>query len=442
MQAGNVGGEDRKDDQKYPETDKSALTVCDVSGDDFKKTWLTLKELHDRELHRLQAKLTSLRKERLAVRRRRGSIVKIKELMEQQKGLNDTIQALQHRLQSRKCERCAANETYRSTLEHEYSAMKQENLKFIAELTAERDKLREENKMLSEKLKLSQQKFSPFSSSDDDFIPCAQGTASVFMVKDPEEGKEGNEGNDVYRPMKFLEQLLGPEEIKSEEENEGQQTPQLPPIFHSRDLIDMAETSYETLASDTTSKPSDLPEDSDYQKSPVFPSVSTYNFQRGHEFKTISNLSEVKLSQAKEKEMFTDKTSIQKTPAHVHFPCNISSIAEEQSPEIQVVPETSEEDMPEEPNKSGPLALKREKGCTNIFPFDYTNRKRSIGIPRYNIGGSERGGSCQIASCEQATQQKNTNESTGAAQPQGSNQSSTSGSKIKRKTRMQSEKRK
>lgn len=433
MQAGNGGGEDSKDDQLYPETDKMSLSLCDVSSDDFKKTWLTLKELHDKELHRLQAKLTSLRKERLADRRT-SSIAKIKELTEQQKVLNDTIQALRCQLQSKTCERCTVNETYRSTLEQEFNAMQQENLKFIAELTAERNKLREENKMLSQKLKLSQQKLSPFSSSYDDFIPCTQGTASVFMVKDPEEG------NDMYQPLKFLEQLLGPEEIKSEEEDEGQQNMRLPPIFHSRDLFDMAEASYENLASDTASKTTT--EGSDYENSPVFPSVSTSSFQRGHEFKTISNLSKDKLGQAKEKQVFTDKTSIQKASVHVHFPWNMSSITEEQNPEIQVVSETSEENMPEKPTKSGPFTLRRETDFTNVFPLDYKDRKKSIGIPRYNIGGSERGGSFQIASGEEATQRKNTNESTGVAKPQGSNQSSTSGSKIKRKLRMQSQKRK
>lgn len=185
MQAGNMGGGEREGGKKPSGREKLQLSVCDVSTDDFKKTWLTLKELHDKELHRLQAKLTSLRKERLVDGRRMGSIAKVKELTEQQKVLTDTINELRDKLRSKICDQCSVNETYKNTLQKEFYDIQQRNLTFIAEITAERNKLREENKMLSEKLKLKQQQFHLFSDSDDDLIPCTQKTMPIFTVRDP-----------------------------------------------------------------------------------------------------------------------------------------------------------------------------------------------------------------------------------------------------------------
>lgn len=90
-----MGEEDRKSGQSSSEEYTiQKVSLCDVSSEDFKKTWLTLKELHDRELRRLQGKVNSLRKERLSDRRRTGSISRIKELTEQKRALNDTIHDL------------------------------------------------------------------------------------------------------------------------------------------------------------------------------------------------------------------------------------------------------------------------------------------------------------------------------------------------------------
>ncbi|TEA32454.1 hypothetical protein DBR06_SOUSAS24810011, partial [Sousa chinensis] len=116
-------------------------------------------------------KLTSLRKERLADRRRTGSRAKIKELMEQQNILNVTIDDLQHKLSSKVCDCCSVNEMYRKTLQKVFDHIQQQNMKLIAELTEERNKLKE-NKQLSARLKLKEQQLHPSSSdSDDDFIP-------------------------------------------------------------------------------------------------------------------------------------------------------------------------------------------------------------------------------------------------------------------------------
>ena len=94
----------------------------------FLKTWLTLKELHDREPRRLQGKVTSLRKERLSDGRWPGSISRIKDLTEQRRALNDTIHDLRGQLNAKVCDRSTVNETYRNRLQQEFYDIQQQNL--------------------------------------------------------------------------------------------------------------------------------------------------------------------------------------------------------------------------------------------------------------------------------------------------------------------------
>lgn len=439
MQAGKFGGEDRKDGKTLSESDKLELSVCDVSSDEFKKTWLTLKELHDKELHRLQTKLTNLRKERLGDGRWTGSIARIKELTEQQKVLNGTIQALREQLRSKTCDRCSVNETYKSTLQQEFYDIQQRNLRFIAEITAERNKLREENKMLSEKLKVTQQKLSS-SESSDDFIPCAQKAGSVFTVRDP------TDDNQMLLPMRFKEQPHTTQ-IKSRGKKERQHSQELTILPHSPDLFDMAETSYDKIASNTSKSTT---EGTSTQKTPtLFPLLYTQSTQREHEFHVVSNLSEEKPVQAKKLELFAQKTSTQRTSTQMDFPWTFSSLGTEQNPVIEVVSETSEENLPDNRLTLQSYTEKKQTVSSNVFPLDYTSRRKrsSIGIPRYNIGFSERHSSYQIPYIQQSTVKKNTTESIvatgyGAEKPQGDDQSSIVGSRIKRKAKMQTERRK
>lgn len=450
MQAGNVGGGDREGGKKPSGRDKLQLSVCDVSTDDFKKTWLTLKEVHDKELHRLQAKLTSLRKERLAEGRRTGSTAKVKELTEQQKVLTDTINELRDKLRSKICGQCSVNETYRNTLQKEFYDIQQQNLKFIAELTAERNKLREENKMLSAKLKLKQQQFHPFSDSDDDFIPCTQKTMPVFTVKDPVLG------NQVYLSRKLIRQSHT-EQMKSGEEKEQSQSPKFPASFYSQDLFDVPETSFEKISSNN-SKP--IVGSISNLKSPAsFPLIPTQSPPRGHEFQVASTLSEDNRGQPERKETFTQETFTQKTSTQNTYSLkygtqrdlswSLSSISTGENPAVKTVSETSEENMPDY-NKSPCFSFtqRKETKSLNVFPLDYTlsGKRRSTAISRYNIGFSAREGSNRVSSNEQSTLKKNTNESTdaagyGANKPQGDTQSSTVRCTIKRKARIQSEKR-
>lgn len=431
MQAGKFGGEDRKDDKGLSESEKLELSVCDVSSDEFKKAWLTLKELHDKELHRLQTKLTNLRKERLGNGRWTGSTARIKELTEQQKVLNATIQALREQLRSKTCDRCSVNETYKSTLQKEFYDIQQRNLKFIAEITAERNKLREENKMLSEKLRVTQQKLSS-SNSSDDLIPCAQKAEPVFTARDPT-------GDQLLLPMR-LKERPNTAHVKSREKKEQQHSQQLAILTHSPDLFDLAETSYDKVASNNSKSTT---EGTSTQKTPtLFPLLYTQSTQREHEFQGVSNLSEEKPSRSKKLELFTQKASTQRASTQMDFPWTFSNFGIEQSPVIEAVSETSEENMPFNRRTIQSYSEKKQTISANVFPLDYTSRRKrsSIGIPRYNIGYSERSSSYQIPSIQQSTSKKNTNESTvatgyGTDRLQGDDQSSIVGSRIKRKAK-------
>ncbi|XP_022271279.1 DNA endonuclease RBBP8-like [Canis lupus familiaris] len=442
MQKGNMGGGDRGSGKKPSVKDKLRFSVCDVSSDEFKKTWLALKELHDRELHRLQAKLATLRKERLADGRWTGSIAKIKELTEQQKVLNSTIRDLRNQLNAKVCDRCSMNETYRNTLQQEFYDIQQQNLQFIAELTAERNKLREENKKLSEKLRLNQQQFQPsfsFSDSDDDdFIPCTQRSVQVFSVKEPAPSAQ------MHLPIQMRQSNT--EQIRSGRKKERRQSPKFAIPFYSQDLFEEPQISPEI--SSNSSKPAAV--SSTNQKSTAaFPLTSTLDPQSGDGFQDVSDLHEDKLGQPKRKHIITQKTSTQKCETHIDFSWSLSSISAE-NPTTQVISETSEENMPDY-NKSSlsPFTSRKEKPPLTVFPFDYTlksNGKRRLkaGTAYCNNVFSVRDCSNQTLSTEQSVK-KNSNESTsteyGAYKPPSDTQSLIFESVIKRKAKIQSGKR-
>ena len=191
MKAGDVGEEDRESGQNSSEGDKIQIRLCDVSSEDFKKTWQTLKELHDREPRGLQGKGTSLRKERLSDGRRAGSISRIKEFTEQRRALNDPIHDLRGQLNAEVCDRSTLKETDRNMLQQESYDIQQQSVKFTGELTAERNKLTEENKQLSARLKRKQPQFHrSFSDSHDDFVLGSQKSESVILIRDSPPGPQ------------------------------------------------------------------------------------------------------------------------------------------------------------------------------------------------------------------------------------------------------------
>ncbi|XP_058570225.1 DNA endonuclease RBBP8-like [Neofelis nebulosa] len=442
MQRGNVGRGNRGGGKKPSGKEKLQLSVCDLSSDEFKKTWLMLKELHDKELRRLQAKLTSLRKERLADGRWSGSIAKIKELTGQQKVLNSTIRNLRDQLNSKECERCSINETYRNTLQQEFYGIQQQNLHFIMELTAERNNLREQNKRLSAKLRMIEQQRNASLSSDEDLIPCAQATLPVLSDTAFAQGAR------VHLPVRSTQES-DTDQPKSGVQKESQESSKFPVPFYSQDLFEVPETSSEMISSQGSES---ALESSANPKSPESLILTpTPSAQTGYGFHEGSDNQEEKFGRPKRKYISTQRTFTQKRKTRMGFCWTLSSSSASENPPVQLVSETSEENMPTYTRRS------------IISSFTETKEDSPLSVPLVDSGGESggktrlmasdvqrgtgfpvRAGGNQTASDEQSTERftvKNTNEPTGAGYGANKPQDDTQSVRIKRKARVQSKKR-
>ena len=434
-----MGQEDRERGQSSSEEDTmQRVSLCDVSSEDFKKTWLTLKELHDRELRRLQGKITSLRKERLSDGRRTGSIPRMKELMEQKRVLNDTIHDLRGQLNAKVCDRCTVNETYRNTLQQEFYDIQQQNLKFIGELTAERNKLREENKQLLARLKRKQpQSRRSSSDSDDDSVPGSQKSESVISIADPLPGPERH----VALKMKTQTKT---KQMKARGKKKQPHSSELQVPLYSQDVFEVPESPHEISSNSTKT----ITISSGSQKSSsTVPSASTLGPQTVYGFQDDSSLPDARLGRPQSKSIFTQRTSPQRisTPnpgTETDFPWSLSSISPEEDLPTEILSETSEESMIDY-SKSifSPFTQRDENTTLHLFPLDYTSsstvQRPSSGV--FHV--SMRESSSQTPCSEQSTARKDTNGAPGAAhdadKPQDESQACTSGSSIKRKVKMQ-----
>ena len=367
-----MGQEDRERGQSSSEEDTmQRVSLCDVSSEDFKKTWLTLKELHDRELRRLQGKITSLRKERLSDGRRTGSIPRIKELMEQKRVLNDTIHDLRGQLNAKVCDRCTVNETYRNTLQQEFYDIQQQNLKFIGELTAERNKLREENKQLLARLKRKQpQSRRSSSDSDDDSVPGSQKSESVISIRDPLPGPERH----VALKMKTQTKT---KQMKARGKKKQPHSSELQVPLYSQDVFEVPESPQEKISSNST-KTITISSGSQKSSSTV-PSASTLGPQTVYGFQDDSSLPDARLGRPQSKSIFTQRTSPQRisTPnpgTETDFPWSLSSISPEEDLTTEILSETSEESMIDY-SKSifSPFTQRDENTTLHLFPLDYTS---------------------------------------------------------------------
>ena len=417
-----MGEEDRKSGQSSSEEYTiQKVSLCDVSSEDFKKTWLTLKELHDRELRRLQGKVNSLRKERLSDGRRTGSISRIKELTEQKRALNDTIHDLRGQLNAKVCDHCTVNETYRNTLQQEFYDIQQQNLKFICELTAERNKLREENKQLLARLKRKQpQSRRSSSDSDDDFIPGSQKSDSFISIGDPPPGPER------YAALKMITQTKT-KQMKARGKKKQPHSSELQVPLYRQDVFEVPESPQEISSNSTKT----ITISSGSQKSSsTVPSASTLGPQTVYGFQDDSSLPDARLGRPQSKSIFTQRTEID-------FPWSLSIISPEEDLPTEILSATSEESMIDY-SKSifSPITRRDENTTLHLFPLDYTSRP-SFGVFRVSMRES----SSQTPCREQSTARKDTNGATGAAhdadKPQDETQACTSGSSIKRKVKIQ-----
>ena len=338
-----MGEEDRESGRSSSEEDTMQnVSLCDVSSEDFKKTWRTLKELHDRELRRLQGKVNSLRKERLSDRRRTGSISRIKELTEQKRALNDTIHDLRGQLNAKVCDHCTVNETYRNTLQQEFYDIQQQNLKFICEFTAERNKLREENKQLLARLKRKQpQSRRSSSDSDDDFIPGSQKSESFISIGDPPPGPER------YAALKMITQTKT-KQMKARGKKKQPHSSELQVPLYSQDVFEVPESPQEKISSNSTKT---ITISSGSQKScSTVPSASTLGPQTVYGFEDNSSLPDARRGHPQSKSIFTQRTSPQRisTPKRgtdTDFHWSLSSISPGEELPTEVLSETSDESM-------------------------------------------------------------------------------------------------
>ncbi|CAI9180989.1 unnamed protein product, partial [Rangifer tarandus platyrhynchus] len=434
MKAGDVGEEDRESGQSSSEGDKMQVSLCDVSSEEFKKTWLTLKELHDRELRRLQGKITSLRKERLSDGRWTGSTCRIKELTEQRRALKDTIHDLRGQLNTKVCDRCTVNETYRNTLQQEFYDIQQQNLKFIGELTAERNKLREENKQLLARLKMKQQEFRRSSSdSDDDFVPGSQTSESVISTRDSPPGPES------HVAVKLITQT-NTKQMKSRGKKKQPHSSKFQVPFYSQDVFEVPESPQEI--SSNRSNPITVRSGSQKSASTVA-SASTAGPQTVYGFPDDSSLPDATFGHSQSKSDFPQRTSSQRisTPKRgpeTDFPRSLSSISPEEDVPTEILSETSEESVIDY-SKSifAPFTRRGEDTTTlHLFPLDYTSRSEvtrpSFGVFQVSVRES----SSETPCSEQSTARKSTNGATGVAhdagKPQDETQPCTSGSSIEK----------
>ena len=396
-----MGQEDRERGQSSSEEDTmQRVSLCDVSSEDFKKTWLTLKELHDRELRRLQGKITSLRKERLSDGRRTGSIPRMKELMEQKRVLNDTIHDLRGQLNAKVCDRCTVNETYRNTLQQEFYDIQQQNLKFIGELTAERNKLREENKQLLARLKRKQpQSRRSSSDSDDDSVPGSQKSESVISIRDPLPGPERH----VALKMKTQTKT---KQMKARGKKKQPHSSELQVPLYSQDVFEVPESPHEISSNSTKT----ITISSGSQKSSsTVPSASTLGPQTVFGFQDDSSLPDARLGHPQRRYIFTQRTEID-------FPWSLSVISPEEELPAEILSETSEESMIGYTKSIfSPITQRDENPTLHLFPLDYTSssnvQRPSFGVFRVSMRES----SSQTPCREQSTARKDTNGATGAA---------------------------
>ena len=428
MKAGDVGEEDRESGQSSSEEDKmQKVSLCDVSSEEFKKTWLTLKELHDRELRRLQGKVTSLRKERLSDGRWTGSISRIKELTQQQRALNDTIHDLRGQLNVEVCDPSTVNETDRNTLQQESYDIQQQSVKFTGELAAERNKLTEENKQLSARLKRKQPQFHrSFSDSHDDFVLGSQKSESVILLRDPPPGPER------YVAVKLITET-NTKQMKSRGKKKQPHSSKLQVPFYSQDVFEVPERPQEKISSNS-SKTITISSGSQKSSSTV-PSASTLGPQTVDGFQDDSSLPDARLGHPQSKSIFTQRTSPQristrKQGTEIDFPWSLSSISPGKDLPIEIS-ETLEESMIDYTKSIfTPFPRRDENTTLHLFPLDYTS---SANVKRPSLGVfhvSMRESSSQTPCSEQSTASKNTNGATAAAhdadKPQGETEACTS----------------
>ncbi|NWJ02740.1 RB8NL protein, partial [Crypturellus undulatus] len=125
-----------------------------MSTESFAEFLNKLKEIHEKEVQGLQAKLTELTTEKCRDAQRIEELfAKNHQLREQQKVLKENVKVLENRLRAGLCDRCMVTQELAKKKQNEYETSHFQSLQHIFILTNEMNRLKEENKTLKEDLK-------------------------------------------------------------------------------------------------------------------------------------------------------------------------------------------------------------------------------------------------------------------------------------------------
>ncbi|XP_056403711.1 RBBP8 N-terminal-like protein [Hyla sarda] len=125
-----------------------------MANESFAEALHRLKEIHDKEVIGMQAKLTELTMEKCRDSQRVEELFsKNHVLREQLKVLNENIKVLENRLRAGLCDRCTVTQELAKKKQHEYENCHFHNLQQISSLTNEINLLKDENKTLLDELR-------------------------------------------------------------------------------------------------------------------------------------------------------------------------------------------------------------------------------------------------------------------------------------------------
>ncbi|XP_073437039.1 RBBP8 N-terminal-like protein isoform X1 [Dendrobates tinctorius] len=125
-----------------------------MANESFAEALNRLKEIHDKDVIGMQAKLTELTMEKCRDAQRIEELFsKNHVLREQHKVLNENIKVLENRLRAGLCDRCTVTQELAKKKQQEYENCHFHNLQQISSLTNEINLLKEENKTLLDELR-------------------------------------------------------------------------------------------------------------------------------------------------------------------------------------------------------------------------------------------------------------------------------------------------
>ncbi|KAE8574604.1 hypothetical protein XENTR_v10003499 [Xenopus tropicalis] len=128
-----------------------------MAAESFAEALQRLKEIHDKEVLGMQAKLSDLTMEKCRDAQRIEELFSKNHLLrEQHKVLNENIKVLENRLRAGLCDRCTVTQELAKKKQQEFESSHLHSLQQISGLTNEMKSLKEENRSLLEELKKQQ----------------------------------------------------------------------------------------------------------------------------------------------------------------------------------------------------------------------------------------------------------------------------------------------